>query len=142
MTKNEIIGTLNKYPSMQLATVDGSGAPRTRGIFMYSADESGILFHTGSFRELYQQLLSNPRVEASFLDTERTIQIRVSGEAGEIDDAELRDKIITTPGREFLKPTIAKFGKEAIRIFKIGGCRASVWSMQTNTQYPKEEIVF
>jgi len=142
MTKQEIIDTLNKYPSMQLATVDEKGAPRTRGIFMYSADDSGILFHTGSFRDLYTQLKADARVEASFVDTERFIQIRASGTAVELDDAELRTKIINTPGREFLRPTIERFGAEAIRVFKISECRASVWSMKTNTQYPKEEVLF
>lgn len=142
MNKSDIIALMNKYPSMQLATVDESGCPRTRGIFMYSADDEGIVFHTGNFKPLYSQLRAQPRVEASFMDSENYIQIRVSGRAEEIDDDAFRDTIIATPGREFLKPVIARFGKESIRVFRIRECRAQLWTMQSNMEYPKTEIVF
>ena len=140
MNKTEIFELISKYPSMNLATIDKSGLPKTRGILMYSADENGLIFHTGLFKDLYGELKNNPATEACFLDTENYIQIRISGKAVEIDDDTLRERIINTPGREFLKPVIAKFGKEAIRIFRIENSTASIWSMPSNFTYPKEKI--
>ena len=55
MDKKEILETITKYPNMQLATVDDKGFPHTRGIAMYSADEEGIVFHTGAFKKMYQE---------------------------------------------------------------------------------------
>jgi pyridoxine/pyridoxamine 5'-phosphate oxidase len=142
VNKFEIIETIRKYPSMQLATVDEKGMPHTRGMLMYSADENGIIFHTGSFKTLYKQLENNPNVEASFFDTEKFIQIRVSGKVEEIKDMAFKEKIANTPGREFLKPIIAAHGLDSIKVYNITNCRATVWSMATNMVYPKPVIDF
>ena len=142
MTKEEIIQMIRDNPSMQLATVDADGAPHTRGMMMYSVDETGIVFHTSNQKDLYKQLKGEPRVEASFLNREKFIQIRVQGNATEIDDAAFREKIVNTPGREFLKPWVAERGLDLIRIFKIEQCVADVWGMNMNFEYPRPKVSF
>jgi pyridoxamine 5'-phosphate oxidase len=142
MTKAEMIEMMNKYPSMQLATVDRDGMPHTRGMFMYSADEAGIVFHTGSFKNLFTQLTENPNVEASFINMEKFIQLRVSGQAVEIHDQQFKEKIVETPGREFLKPIVKEHGYDIIRVFRIVKCPATVFTWATNMEYPKPEICF
>jgi uncharacterized pyridoxamine 5'-phosphate oxidase family protein len=140
MEKAVLIQALNANPTMQLATVDAQGEPRTRGIFMYRADEEGILFHTGDFKSLYAELKAHSGVEASFMEKESFTQIRVRGKAVELDDQALRERIVATPGREFLKPVIAAKGIGSIRVFRIEQCRAVLWTMASNLAYPKPEI--
>jgi pyridoxamine 5'-phosphate oxidase len=142
MDKKEILKMITKNPTMQLATVDSKGLPHTRGMLLYCADESGIVFHTGSFKPLYSELLNQPKVEVSFFDTEKFVQIRVSGIATEINDQKFKEKIVNSPGREFLKPWVEQQGYEMLKVFKIEKCRAVTWTMATNFDYPKTEIVF
>lgn len=142
MDKKELLEIINKNPVMQLATVDSKGRPHTRGIFMYSADETGIVFHTGDFKPLYAEIKNQPEVEISFFDPKKGLQIRVAGEAAEIEDQAFKEKIVNTPGREFLKPWIEQRGYEMLKVFKVGNCRAVTWNMETNFEYPKKEIVF
>ena len=60
MTKEEILKMLNAHPVMYVATND-NGQPRVRGILMYKADDSGIVFHTGTTKDFYRQLVADPR---------------------------------------------------------------------------------
>jgi uncharacterized pyridoxamine 5'-phosphate oxidase family protein len=142
MDKTALIDFLNTHPGMQLATADSNGQPRTRGMFMYLADAEGIIFHTGGFKDLYRGLKGNPRVEASFYDAATFTQVRVRGQAREIDDDAWRQRIVDTPGREFLKPVVAHYGLGGIRVFRIEACAATVWTMATNQLYPKPEILW
>lgn len=65
MNKEEILDFIKSNPACHLATVDGD-QPRVRGMLMYRADENGILFHTGNFKDLYKNLQNNPNVELCF----------------------------------------------------------------------------
>ena len=65
MNKTEIFEFLNANPVFHLATIE-HGRPRVRGTLLYSADESGLVFHTGKMRGLHNQLTENPNVEMSF----------------------------------------------------------------------------
>lgn len=142
MNKDECIAFMKKFPNFQLATVDSDGQPRTRGMFLYTADEDGLVFHTGSFKKLYTELTANPRIEASFFDRETMTQLRAAGIVEEIDDADYRNTVVNTPGREFLKPMIAAKGLESIRIFRVRNLRVTEWGFASNFVYPKPETVF
>lgn len=142
MDKQEYIDFMKKFPNFHLATVDSEGQPRTRGMFLYTADEDGLVFHTGSFKKLYTELRENPRIEACFFDRESMIQVRAYGTAVEIDDSDYRTKVVNTPGREFLKPMIAAKGLESIRIFRVTNLRVTEWGFASNFVYPKPETVF
>ena len=142
MDKMEIIDFIRMNPAMQLATVDEQGDPRTRGMMLYSVDEKGIIFHTGKFKDLYRQLKKNGRVEVSFYNPEKFVQIRVQGRAVEIDDPAFREKVVNTPGREFLKPIVEAKGIDIIRIFRVEECCADVWGMQMNQEYPRRVVEF
>jgi uncharacterized pyridoxamine 5'-phosphate oxidase family protein len=141
MTKQEIIAFMKGFPNFHLATVDGEGQPRTRGMFLYTADDDGFVFHTGSFKKLYTDLKGNPRVEACFFDPKGMTQIRAAGNAVEIDDPAYRETVVNSPGREFLKPMIAAKGIESIRIFRVKDLRVTEWGFASNFVYPKPETV-
>ncbi|MCK9617313.1 MAG: pyridoxamine 5'-phosphate oxidase family protein [Lentimicrobiaceae bacterium] len=132
MTTQEIFEFLNSHPIFYLATADGDQA-RVRGIMLHKADEKGLVFTTAKYRDVYKQLITNPKVELCF--HEQHLQIRVTGIAEEIDeDIELKKEIVAA--RDFMKPWIAKTGYEPMGLFRVTHCVATTWTM-TNTLAPK-----
>lgn len=138
MEPNELLALINRHPAFFLATVE-EGEPRVRGMLLYHADEHGIVFHTGTMKELYRQLLANPAVELCFNDWQQNIQVRVRGKAVLADDPRLKQEIVDSPGRAFLKPWVEQMGMEMLAVFRVEGCRAHAWSMATNFA-PREFI--
>lgn len=136
MTKEEIIEFINANLTCNLATVEGN-QPRVRGMMAYRADETGILFHTGNKKDLYQQVLKNPLIELSFFSPKTNMQIRVSGKAVIIDDMKLKQEIVAA--RLFMKPWIDQYGFELLIVFKVVDCIAQIWTFETNLA-PKEFI--
>ena len=139
MTQKEIFEFINKNMSCTLATsVDNK--PHTRGMWMYRADENGIIFHTGIMRDLYRELLKNPCIEICTHNgnPQNLIQVRVSGVARPENDAKLKEEIIAN--RPFLQPIVAEHGQDSIVVFRVTEMEASVWSMAKNLE-PKERVV-
>jgi pyridoxamine 5'-phosphate oxidase len=129
MNKSEIVAFLNANPVCFLATVDGSAA-RVRGMMMYRADGTGLLFHSGSGKDVCRQLAANPNVEVCFFDPKSNTQVRVSGRAEFVTDEALKDKIIEE--RPFLKPIVAQFGRGSLAVFRVAAPVATVWTMAEN----------
>ena len=129
MNKSEILALINANPACHLATVEGK-VPRVRGILLYRADENGLIFHTGSTKDLYKQLSKNPSVEFCFNDFQKGVQVRVSGSVEKVEDMALKQEIVTK--REFLKPWVEKSGYEMLMVYRLRKGRATVWTMQTN----------
>jgi pyridoxamine 5'-phosphate oxidase len=136
VTQKEILEFINKNMSCTLATCVNN-RPHVRGMWMYRADEKGIIFHTGAMRALYKQLLNNPTIELCFHngDSQNLVQVRVSGIAVPESDSKLREEIISK--RPFLKPIVAQHGQESIVVFRVKEMVATVWSMAKNLE-PKE----
>ena len=136
MDKADILAIINSNPAFFLATVDG-GEPRVRGMLLYRADETGIVFHTGAMKEVCRQLLAEPAVELCFNDWQRNLQVRVRGTARPVDETGFKEEIVNSPGREFLKPWVASRGLEVLTVFRVEECRARVWTMETNFAPPE-----
>lgn len=131
MNKKEIFDFLNANPVFHLATVE-DGRPHVRGMYLYRADENGILFHTGKTKDLHRQLAENPNVEMSFNNGKLgdLVQIRVSGVVELIEDIELKKEIVKR--RSFLKPWVERDGYETLAVYRLENGRAAVWTMKTN----------
>ena len=138
MNKTEIIAFLNANPVFHLATVDGN-KPRVRGMYLYQADENGILFHTGKMKDLHKQLIVNQNVEMSFNNGkfENLIQVRISGTAELIEDMELKKEIVQK--RPFLKPWVERDGFDLLAVYRLRKGMAVVWTMNANFA-PKEPV--
>ncbi|MDR0334717.1 MAG: pyridoxamine 5'-phosphate oxidase family protein, partial [Methanomassiliicoccaceae archaeon] len=93
MNKNEIFELMAKNPVFFLATAEGS-EPRVRGMMLYKADDSGIYFHTGPFKDVHKQMVKNPNVELCFYDAKQNIQLRVSGKAEVLNDDNIKKEIV------------------------------------------------
>ena len=129
MTKSEILALINANPACHLATVEGD-APHVRGILLYSADEKGLVFHTGKTKDLHRQLTMNPKVEFSFNDYQKGIQVRVSGSVELVDDIALKKEIVAK--RDFLRPWVEQQGWDMLVVYRLRKGRATTWTMQTN----------
>lgn len=131
MTKAEIIQFMNANPACHLATADGN-QPRVRGMLMYRADEQGVLFHTGTTKDLYKQLMANPRVELCFNSMKDGVQVRVSGKAELVEDQKLKEEVVAN--RPFMKPWIEERGYQFLAVFRVRNAAAVVWTMATNLE--------
>lgn len=133
MTKTEILEAINKNPAFFLATCEDN-QPHVRGMLLYKADENGIFFHTGDFKQVYSQIMKNPNVELCF-NCQGT-QIRISGKLELVDDNNLKDEIYNHPSRKFVrdwkdKNLFKDFYKELI-VFVLKNGRATTWTMADN----------
>ena len=137
MNKEEIIEFLNKYSVAVLATTDGK-RPYLRSIWTVKSDEKGILFHTGKMKEMYKQILNNQNLELLFINDDKSVQIRVSGQARQIEDKGIKNELLEK--RAFLKDIEKSYGSyDFLSVFLLEECSASVWTMATN-MIPKEYI--
>lgn len=141
MTKQEIFELMKKNPQFTLGTIEGD-QPRVRGMLLYRADEGGILFHTGAMKDVYQQLLKNPKAELCFIDSKTGQQIRISGTLTILEDNNLKDTIANDPNRAFVKAwketgAFTDFYKEFI-VLKMKHGKATHWTMADNFSAKKE----
>lgn len=136
MTANEIYDLMNQSPVFYLATEEGD-QPRVRGMLLYRADENGIIFHTASTKDLYQQIKSNSKVEMCF--NGNGTQVRVSGVLEEVVDDTLKQEIFAHPTRKFLQAWKDKGIDGLLTIFRLKNGTAVTWTMAENFS-PKKPI--
>jgi uncharacterized pyridoxamine 5'-phosphate oxidase family protein len=67
------------------------------------------------------------------------MQVRVRGNARLVGDLQLKQEIVNSPGREFLKPLVESHGLDVLEVFRVEECQALVWTMSTNFA-PKEQV--
>lgn len=127
MTREDILAFLNQNPVCHLATLDND-RPRVRGMFMFRADEHGLLFHTGASKSLSAQVREGAPVEVCFNSPD--LQIRVSGTAEVVDDLALKKEVVSA--RPFMQPWIERHGYELLVLFRVVRCEVAVWTMQDN----------
>lgn len=135
MNKEEILNLIRSNPVGYLATTEGD-QPRVRALLMYKADENGIMFHTGTFKDLYEQIVKNPKVELCFNDFKSGVQVRVSGVLKEVESKDIKDEILNSPSRGFLREwvkdgSMSDFYKE-LAVFNLKDGKAVTWTMKEN----------
>jgi len=136
MIKEEIFIFLNENPSFSLATCDGT-IPRVRILMLHKADETGIYFMVGKFKDVYRQLSLNPTVELCF--HKDNFQVRISGKVEKLDkDLDLKKEILEA--RPFMKPWIDQVGFKYMAVFRVKNGTATTWSLETEMQ-PKNSIL-
>lgn len=123
-------------PACHLANVH-NGKPHVRALFVYRADEGGILFHTSKSKDLYRQLKANQLVEICFNNYDDEVQVRVEGTVEFIEDEAVKRQIVAD--RDRLQPWILQAGYEQLAVLRIQNGLASVWTPET-TFSPKRYI--
>ncbi len=89
----DVVDFIKKNPVCTFATVDGV-QPRVRGFFTIFFDDEAIYFTTGSPKDVYKQLIKNPKVELCYLTPGFGIMLRISGTIEFVDDREKKQKLI------------------------------------------------
>jgi len=144
MDKQQIFDFLKSNLAFFLATAEGD-EPRVRAMMLYKADESGIVFHTGPFKEVYQQIQKNPNVQLCFYNSEQNIQIRVRGKLEMTNDRAVKEEIANHPSRMFMRSWKANCDTEEdfynmFSVFRLSEGIANVWTFESNFK-PKEDII-
>lgn len=129
MTKIEILKLMNDNPVFYLATAE-EDQPRVRGMLLFRADEDGIVFHTASTKEVYKQILKNPKAELCFQGAGS--QIRVTGVLELVEDETLREEIMNHPTRQFLQAWKAQGIEGVLQVFCMKNAAAVEWTMEKN----------
>lgn len=132
MTKQEIFEKLKAHPVFQVATIDGD-QPRVRTVLLYRADENGIIFHTAAIKDLFKQVKKNNKAELCFVCD--GLQIRISGTLDIVQDDALKDEIVASPSRAFMKPWLQDQLQDyhtAMQVFNMKHGIATTWTFQTN----------
>jgi uncharacterized pyridoxamine 5'-phosphate oxidase family protein len=135
MTKEQVLELINANPVFHLATVEGE-QPRVRALYLYRADDEGIVFHTGRMKDLYRQVEANPKVELCFNDLKGGVQVRVTGALEEITECDYKDEICDDPKRAFVKTwresgPLADFYTDFI-VYRLAHGSAVWWTMAEN----------
>ena len=134
MVKENIFKLMNENPVFHLATMDGD-QPRVRGMLLFRADEEGIIFHTASTKDVFKQIMENPKAELCFQG--QGSQIRVSGILEQVNDEKLKNEIFSHPSREFLRAWKEKGIDGLLQIFCLKNGTAVEWTMATNFEEKK-----
>ena len=129
MGKEEMFKLMNENPVFHLATMDGD-QPRVRGILLFRADEEGIIFHTASTKDVFAEIMKNPKVELCFQG--EGSQIRVTGVLEQVNDEKLKNEIYNHPSRKFLQAWKENGIDGLLRIFRLKNGTAVEWTMATN----------
>jgi hypothetical protein len=113
VNKEEIYKLMTANPVFWLATAEDN-KPHCRAMFLYKADENGIVFHTGSMG----------------------VQVRVAGKLEEITDNKYKDEICAHPTRQFLRTwreqgIFSDFYSQ-LKVFVLKNGKAVTWTSATN----------
>ena len=136
MNKQEIYELMNQNVGFYLATVD-EDQPHVRGMMLFIADENGIIFHTASTKDVYKQIMENPKAELCF--NANGIQIRVTGTLEVMHDEKIREEIFAHPTRKFLQAWKENGIDNLLEVLIMRNCEAITWTMQSNFE-PKKPI--
>jgi pyridoxamine 5'-phosphate oxidase len=137
---NACIEFANENKICYLATLDND-QPRVRAMLFWFADKTGFYFQTGTMKELYKQVKTNPNVEVCFYTPAQTMgkMLRVAGKIEFVDDKKMKEKVMAE--RPFLKEMGFTSDSPNLIIFRIEHGEAHFWTMETNFK-PKEIIPF
>jgi uncharacterized pyridoxamine 5'-phosphate oxidase family protein len=142
MNKEDILKLIRNNPAFHLATVEGD-QPRCRGMFLYQADDNGIVFHSGIMKAVHKQITRNPKVELCFNDPVNNVQVRVTGQLDIVEDKAFKDEICEHPSRKFVKTwreagPLADF-YASFQVYRLKSGKAVWWTMAENFA-PKVEV--
>lgn len=130
MSFQECIEFITENPGCALATMDGE-QPRVRGMIPLWTREDGIYFTTAGSKNLYSQLIANPKVELCFMRLNPLKGLRVTGEVEIIKDIEVKSKALEE--RSFLKALgLERADDPNFILFRVAHGEAHFWKWENN----------
>jgi uncharacterized pyridoxamine 5'-phosphate oxidase family protein len=89
----DVIEFIKKNPICTFATAEGD-QPRARGFFTVFFDDGAIYFTTGAPKDVYHQLVKNPKVELCYLTPGFGTMLRIAGTVEFVDDRVKKQQLI------------------------------------------------
>jgi pyridoxamine 5'-phosphate oxidase len=134
------IAFANENPICFLATTEGD-QPHVRALGFWFADPTGFYFQTGAVKELYKQIVKNPKIEVCYFKAGPMAgtMLRVAGSAELLDERKLKERVLLD--RPFLKDMGLTSESYGLILFRIAHGIAHFWTMANNLK-PKETIEF
>ena len=140
MDIGECILFANENPVAWVATTSGD-QPRVRPLQMWFADTTGFYFQTLMMKDIYREIMKNPRVELGFWrpgEGGGTV-LRVAGQVEWVDDPALKRRSFEE--RPFLAALGLTSESPGLVLFRLNKGEAYVWTTATNLA-PKKKIRF
>jgi pyridoxamine 5'-phosphate oxidase len=109
--------------------------PRVRAFAMWFADKTGFYYHTGTTKDVYRQLVKNPKVELCFCSPSGTAMkmMRVAGRVEFLEDRALEERLYRD--RPWMEDVMKNAPKETrVAIFRVAHGEAWFWTMASNLQ--------
>jgi len=132
----DVLNFVKKNPVCTLATVEAD-QPRVRGFFTVFFDDDRIYFTTGSPKEVYKQLVKNPKVELCYLTPGFGIMLRIAGTIEFVDDCEKKQKLIEE--KSYLKDFTAD-SPEFI-LLRLPHGTARFWTITDNMREKETRVI-
>ncbi len=129
MTKEEIFQFIKENPLCFLATVEGD-TPHVRAMGTFKVDDRGILIQLSTPKDLYKQLVKNPKVELCYNNLATGTMIRIGGTAEFLPDKAVKEEVLVA--RPFLKSLADEQGLDVIQVFRVANGKATVWTKAEN----------
>ncbi len=134
MNKTDILAYIERNPIFYLATEKGH-QPHVRVMTLEKASPKTIIFGTDRYKDMYQELKDNPKIEMCFFYEGK--QVRISGVVELYDNISLKKEIVQK--KPFLQPLIEKDGYEAMVLYQVTQAKACVWTPESGGE-PKVYI--
>jgi uncharacterized pyridoxamine 5'-phosphate oxidase family protein len=141
MDLSDCVKFAKENPITFLGTADGD-QPRVRALGMWFADMSGFYYQTGTTKDVYRQLVKNPKVELCFCSPPGPAMkmMRVAGKVEFLQDKALEERVFRD--RPFLKDVMKAAPKDAkIVMFRVAHGEAWFWTMAVNLKEKEQPRV-
>lgn len=132
----DVVDFIRKNPVCTLATADG-GQPRVRGFFTIFFDDDILCFTTGAPKDVYKQLIKNPKVELCYLTPGFGTMLRVAGTIEFVDDRAKKQKLIEE--KSYLKDFTADSPEFVLMKLQHGTAR--FWTITDNMREKETKVI-
>ncbi len=129
MERADFLEFARRNPVFFLATCDNA-SPRVRTMMVFEAtDENGIVFCTGSSKDVGRQLRESPKVELCFYARRESRQVRLTGQVEPLEDTQTKDRVLEK--FTFLREQVQREGYDALAVYRVQHGEISLWEMET-----------
>ena len=136
---NEIIDFMAKCQTFYVSTVDENNQPKVRPFGFVMEWNGKPAFSTGTFKNVYNQLQSNPDIQICAYIADSMQWMRVSGKVKFTDEVAAKRKILET--MPFLKELYKSEDNPALACFYLDEGEAAFYSF-TSMNEPVKVIKF
>jgi uncharacterized pyridoxamine 5'-phosphate oxidase family protein len=133
---HDVVEFIKKNPICTFATTDGD-QPRVRGFFTVFFDDDKIYFTTGAPKDVYKQLVKNPRVELCYLTPGFGTMLRIAGTMEFVDDRAKKQKLIEE--KNYLKDFTP--GSPEFILMKLPHGTARFWTITDNMREQDTKVI-